>query len=129
MGAVTKPGVAVTVVPLDDVAAIPLPNGSWSKMALTAQSVEGIASSLGYSVVTPGTTLSMVSHNVEEVAFVVAGSGELRLEDVAVPFTAGQAIHIPPATWHAVVNTGAVDCIMVFGFPWPGYPPTERREQ
>ena len=129
MGSVTQPASAVTVVPLHDIAAIPLPNGSWSKMALTAQSVDGIASSLGYSVFTPGTTLSMVSHNVEEVAFVVAGSGELRLEDGAVPFAAGQAIHIPPATWHAVVNTGDVDCIMVFGFPCPGYPPTERQEQ
>lgn len=117
----------VTVVTLDAVAEIPLPNGSWSKMVLTRETATGIASSLGYSVFKPGTVLSMVSHEVEEVAYVVAGSGEIRTDDGAVPFAAGEAIHIPPSLWHAVANTGVEDVIMVFGFPYPAYPPTERR--
>ena len=96
-------------------------------MLLTRDTVDGIASSLGYSVFKPGTMLSMVSHEVEEVAYVVAGSGELRTDAGAVAFTAGQAIHIPPRLWHAVANTGNEDVIMVFGFPYPAYPPTERR--
>lgn len=118
----------VTVIPLDAVAEIPLPNGSWSKMALTAETAPGTASSLGYSVFRPGTVLAMVSHDVEEVAFVVVGSGELRTDAGAVPFAAGQAIHIPPKLWHAVANTGEADVVMVFGFPHPAYPPTERRD-
>ena len=117
----------VTVVPLEDVAGIPLPNGSWSRMLLTRDTTDSTASSLGYSVFTPGTVLSMVSHEVEEVAYVVAGRGELRTDDGAVAFAAGQAIHIPPRVWHAVANTGDEDVIMVFGFPYPAYPPTERR--
>ncbi|MCO5222735.1 MAG: cupin domain-containing protein [Thermomicrobiales bacterium] len=117
----------VTVVPLDQVNEIPLPNGSWSKMALTGDSVSGIVSSLGYSVFTPGTELAMVSHEVEEVAFVVTGTGELRTEQETAPFKAGDAIHIAPRVWHAVVNTGDEDVIMVFGFPYPAYPPTERK--
>lgn len=117
----------VTVIGLEQVAEIPLPNGSWSKMLLTRDTADGIVSSLGYSVFTPGTVLSMVSHEVEEVAFVVAGSGEIRTDGGAAPFTAGQAIHIAPATWHAVANTGSEEVIMVFGFPYPAYPPTERR--
>lgn len=117
----------VTVVSLDDVAEIPLPNGSWSRMVLTRDNVGGIASSLGYSVFRPGTVLSMVSHDVEETAYVVAGTGELRTDDGAVPFTAGQSMHIPPKLWHAVVNTGDEDLVMVFGFPYPAYPPTERK--
>ena len=125
MGAVAEP--AITVISRDDVAPIPLPNGSWSRMVLTAESVPGIASSLGYSVFTPGTATGMVAHEVEEVAYVLAGSGELRTDDGAVPFTAGQALHIPPRLWHAVANTGDEDVVMVFGFPHPGYPPTERR--
>lgn len=119
--------IGVTVIPLDQVNEIPLPNGSWSKMMLTGDAVSGIVSSLGYSVFTPGTELSMVSHEVEEVAYVVAGTGELRTEQGAVPFKAGDAIHIAPHIWHAVVNTGDADVIMVFGFPYPAYPPTERR--
>ena len=117
----------VTVVPLEAVQEIPLPNGSRSKMILTGNSVSGIVSSLGYSVFTPGTELAMVSHEVEEVAYVVAGSGELRTEHGAVPFQAGDGIHIAPRIWHAVANTGTEDVVMVFGFPYPAYPPTERK--
>src|SRR5262245_17046395 len=95
----------VTVVSLADVAETPLPNGSWSKMALMHETAPGIVSSLGYSVFRPGTVLQMVSHEVEEVAYVVAGRGELRVDGGAVPFAAGQALHIPPKLWHAVANT------------------------
>ncbi len=117
----------VSVVSLESVEPIPLPGGSWSRMLLTAGSVEGIASSLGYSVFTPGTVTGMVAHEAEEVAFVVAGSGELRTDGDPVPFAANQAIHIPPRFWHAVANIGETDLVMVFGFPHPAYPPTERR--
>ncbi len=118
---------SVSVVDLAAIAPIPLPNGSWSKMGLTAETAPGTASSLGYSVFTPGTVVSMVCHEVEEVAYVAAGSGELRLDDGVVPYTAGQMLHIPAGVWHAVANTGAEDLVMIFGFPYPAYPPTERR--
>ena len=96
-------------------------------MVLTSESAPGIASSLGYSVFTPGTVTGMVAHEVEEVAYVVAGSGELRTEGEPARFAAGQALHIPPRLWHAVANTGDESLIMVFGFPHPVYPPTARR--
>jgi len=88
---------------------------------------KGERSSLGCSVFTPGTVLAAVCHETEEVAYVVAGSGELRLDDEAVAFAAGDALHIPAGVWHAVANTGDEDVIMVFAFPHPDYPPTERR--
>jgi quercetin dioxygenase-like cupin family protein len=125
MGAVDEP--AIRVVAMEEVAPIPLPNGSWSRMLLTAETAPGIASSLGYSVFTPGTTTAMVAHEVEEVAYVLSGTGELRTDGEPVPFAAGQALHIPPALWHAVANTGDEDVVMIFGFPHPGYPPTERK--
>jgi len=123
MGAVTE----VAVVPLKQADSIELPNGSWSRMLVTSGKVDGNQSSLGYSVFTPGTVLSLVSHQTEEVAYVVSGSGELRLEDRVVAFEQGDALFIPPGTWHAVANTGDEDVVMVFGFPYPEYPPTERR--
>ena len=113
---------AVTTVALADVEPIELPQGSWSRMV-----AKGEASSLGYSVFTPGTELNPVKHETEEVAYVVSGRGELRLDDKAVPFAPGDALYIPSETWHAVANTGADDVIMVFGFPHPDYPPTQRR--
>ncbi len=118
---------SVTTVSLADVDPIELSHGSWSRMLVTAERVEGTTSSLGYSVFTPGTVLAPVMHETEEVAYVVAGSGELRLDDGAVPFREGDAVHIPAGAWHAVANTGDADVVMVFGFPHPEYPPTERR--
>ena len=115
-------GSRVTVVPLSAVDPIELPGGSWSRMV-----ARGERSSLGCSVFTPGTVLSPVCHEAEEVAYVVSGSGELRLDDGSVPFGEGDALHIPAGVWHAVANTGEEDVVMVFGFPHPDYPPTERR--
>ena len=117
---------AVTTVQLAGVEPIELPQGSWSRMLVTAERVDGNTSSLGYSVFTPGTVLTPVKHKTEEVAYVVAGSGELRLDDEAVAFREGDAVHIPAGVWHAVANTGDTDVVMVFGFPHPEYPPTER---
>lgn len=117
----------VAVVPLDDVEPIELPNRSWSRMLVTDARADGNRSSLGYSLFTPGTVLEPVCHDTEEVAYVVAGSGELRLEGSSVRFGPGDGLFIPPGTWHAVANTGDEDVVMVFGFPHPDYPPTRRR--
>lgn len=125
MGALSD---SVTIVPLDSVSDIELPNGSWSRMLVTQERVSGNSSSLGYSVFTPGTVLASVSHETEEVAYVVSGSGRLDTDAGQVRFSAGDAIHIPPHTWHAVVNDSDADVVMVFGFPHPSYPPTERRQ-
>jgi gentisate 1,2-dioxygenase len=116
----------VSVVPLADVDPIPLPGDSWSRMLVTADRVPGTASSIGCSVFTPGTVLAPVRHETEELAYVVSGAGELRLDAGAVGFRAGDALHIPAGVWHAVANTGDDDVVMVFGFPHPDYPPTER---
>jgi quercetin dioxygenase-like cupin family protein len=119
---------AVKTVTLEDVEPIPLPRGSWSRMVLNDKSLGGNTASLGYSVFTPGCVTAMVSHQTEEVAYVLSGSGELRLDGESVPFAAGQGLFVPAGVWHAVANTGDEDVIMVFGFPHPDYPPTERRD-
>jgi quercetin dioxygenase-like cupin family protein len=115
------------VVALDEVDPIELPNGSWSRMLVTEANVGGNRGSLGYSVFTPGTTLAPVCHETEEFAYVVSGRGELLLDDEVLPFRKGDALYIPRGLWHAVSNTGDEDAVMVFGFPHPDYPPTERR--
>jgi quercetin dioxygenase-like cupin family protein len=97
-------------------------------MVLDSHTLRGNRSSLGYSVFKRGCVTAMVRHETEEVAFVLAGRGELRLDDENVPFSAGQGVFVPAGTWHAVANTGDDDVVMVFGFPSPEYPPTARRE-
>jgi putative monooxygenase len=118
----------VAVISLADVPPVELPGGSWSRVLVSEQTVGANASVLGYSVFKPGTATADLSHAVEELAFVVSGSGAIRLGTEDVPVGAGQAMFIPARLWHAVLNTGTEDLVMVFSFPSPGYPPTERRE-
>ena len=44
-----------------------------------------------------------------------------------MPYGPASALYIPAGVWHAVVNTGDEPVSMVFAFPHPDYPPTERR--
>lgn len=118
---------SVKKIRLEDVPKIELPGGSWSRMVLNKSTLQNNQASLGYSIFTPGTALSPVAHEVEELAIVIAGTGELRLDDEVVRYGPGDALFIPARTWHAVANTGDEDVIMVFVFPYPDYPVTERK--
>jgi mannose-6-phosphate isomerase-like protein (cupin superfamily) len=117
----------LTVITLGDVPPVQLPGGSWSRVLVARETVGGNASALGYSVFKPGTSTADLSHSVEELAYIVSGSGVIRLETGDVPVAAGQALYVPARLWHTVVNPGEEDLVMVFSFPSPGYPPTERR--
>jgi quercetin dioxygenase-like cupin family protein len=113
---------------MTDVAPIELPGGSWSRVLLTGDRV-GSASAMGVSSFAEHTATAMLAHATEELAYVLAGHGHLRLDDGAVPYGPGDALYIPAHVWHAVVNDGEEPVRMVFGFPHPDYPPTERRSE
>jgi len=117
----------ITVVTLTDVPPVQLAGGSWSRVLVSEDTVGGNASAIGYSVFKPGTSTADLSHSVEELAYILSGSGVIRLETGDVPVAAGQALHVPARLWHTVVNSGGEDLVMVFSFPSPGYPPTARR--
>lgn len=119
---------SVRTVSLEEVEATPLQNQGWSRMLISCDHVEGNECSLGVSLYKAGTISSPLLHEVEEVVYVSAGSGELRTNQGSVPFSARQAIFIPPGTWHWVANTGQEDVEMIFVFPSSQYPATQRRE-
>ncbi len=114
----------VRTVHLDEVDPVSLPNDSWSRVLISSSTVRGNRSCLGYSVFTPGMATDDLSHEVEELAFVVSGRGELILEDGTVPMVQGSAAFIAPNVWHTVANVGEEDLVMVFAFTSPDYPPT-----
>ena len=116
----------VRVIPLEDVPPIELPGGSWSRVILTGERVAS-SSALGFSSFAARSSTAMLSHATEELAYVISGQGELRLDEEVVPYQAGSALFIPAGVWHAVANTGDEPVTMVFTFPHPDYPPTERR--
>lgn len=122
------PTQGVAVVPLGDVPRVELPGGSWSRVILNGERV-GSSTALGYSSFAVGTATAMLSHATEELAYVLTGTGELRLDQVVVAYRPGEALFIPARVWHAVVNTGDEPVTMVFAFPHPDYPPTERRDE
>ena len=116
----------VHVVRRDDVAPIDLPGGSWSRVLLTEERV-GSQTALGYSSFAPHTQTASLNHATDELAYVLTGHGELWLEDRVVAYGPESALFIPAGVWHVVANTGDEPVTMVFVFPGPGYPPTERR--
>lgn len=116
----------VHVVPRDAVEPIDLPGGSWSRVLLTEERV-GARTALGFSSFAPGTQTASLSHATDELAYVLTGHGELWLEDEVIGYGPDSALFIPAGVWHVVANTGDVPVTMVFVFPGPGYPPTERR--
>lgn len=116
----------VAIVRMGDVPQVELPGGSWSRVLLTGERVAS-ATTLGYSSFAAGTSTEMLSHATEELAYVLTGRGKLRLDGEDVPYAAGSAIFIPAGVWHAVTNIGSQPVTMVFAFPHPDYPPTDRR--
>jgi len=96
-------------------------------MLITSERVPRNRASLGYSLFTPGSVSDPIAHETEELVFVVKGKGELRTEDGDTEVAVDDALHIPPRIWHWIANTGNEDLVMVFSFPVPEYPTTERR--
>lgn len=115
----------VRVVRHGDVDPVALPGGSWSRVLISSATVGTNDACLGYSVFTVGTATDDLSHEVEELAYVVSGDGELRLRDGVVALNEGSAAYIAPKIWHTVANTGTKDLVMVFAFTSSDYPPTE----
>lgn len=112
---------------LDEVPPVELRHDSWSRVLVSNKTVDANQASLGYSVFGPGLVTADLSHSVEELCFVVSGSGRIRLEDEEVEVQSHCGLFIAANVWHTVVNDSDEDLVMVFSFPWPDYPPTERR--
>ena len=117
----------VTVVPLEGVAPVDLPGGSWSRLLIDSNTVPGTGTTLGFSTFVGHTATPHMRHDVEELAYVVSGRGVLVLDDGEVEMTAGTAAYIPTGVWHTVANRDDEDLTMVFAFAFPEYPPTDRR--
>lgn len=118
----------VAVVGWDAVEPIDIGGGSWSRVLIDAATVPGTHTTFGCSSFAPGTATSHMSHDTEELAYVVSGKGYLQLDGDRLRLSADQACHIPEGVWHAVVNDhDSESLVMVFAFNSPEYPSTERR--
>jgi quercetin dioxygenase-like cupin family protein len=73
------------------------------------------ASTVIYFAVPPGKRLGRHTDTAEETQYIMAGSGELLLDDGAKPIRAGDVIVLTEGTMHDLHNSGSED-LRVIGF-------------
>ncbi len=116
------------MVTLEDIEPVVLGGGSWSRVLIDRATAASTATTLGYSEFAPQTSTDHMSHDTDELAYIVSGSGLIQLDGGAVRVEPDSACHIPAGVWHSVVNDSRdTALVMVFVFDSPAYPPTERR--
>jgi oxalate decarboxylase/phosphoglucose isomerase-like protein (cupin superfamily) len=77
--------------------------------------------SMGVVILEPGK--GHASHNhpgVEEILYVVSGTGEQMVADERRPISQGMLVHIPPDVYHETINTGWEQMKLVAIYSPPG---------
>jgi mannose-6-phosphate isomerase-like protein (cupin superfamily) len=101
------------VIKLRDVAAFVTKDGSEIRELLAARNSCIRKQSLAEARVAPGTTTAAHFHPMtEEIYYLLAGEGQMRIGDEHRTVTAGDAVAIPPGAVHQITNTG--DTTLVF---------------
>jgi quercetin dioxygenase-like cupin family protein len=114
----------VRVVGLSDGKRTDLPGGSWVCELVSHTLNEASGSMLGFSTWAPGAATKQLVHEVDELCYIVSGTGKLSIGGGFVSYQAGQAVLIPAGVPHGVVNDSSEDMTMVYVFAHADYPPT-----
>ena len=73
---------------------------------------------LAIASLAPGKEIESHIDPMEEIYFVLSGSGEMRVDDESKQVTPGDAIWIPIGAAHSLLNNGEEDCnILVVASP------------
>lgn len=121
----SRPGVLVAT---PDGAPTSLGDVGWQQLLLGGGRGDGSPMLVGLTRVLAGQCSELIAHTVDEVAYVVEGTGAMVTDRDRHPFTAGDAILISAGSWHAIEAAGA-GVSMLYAFPCPDVPPTRRREE
>lgn len=114
----------VKIVDMADGRRTDLPGGSFVCELISGPLAGSGGVCMGFSTWKPGTSTKQMVHEVEELAFIVAGEGKLAVGDERLPYRAGQGLLIPAGVPHGVVNDSEDDMSMVYIFAHSEYPPT-----
>jgi mannose-6-phosphate isomerase-like protein (cupin superfamily) len=80
-----------------------------------ASPIQARAFCMGYVTLEPrGGQVPWHDQEQEEVYFIVSGTGEACLGAERRELRAGQAMHIPPRTFHQLTNTGEEPMVMIY---------------
>jgi mannose-6-phosphate isomerase-like protein (cupin superfamily) len=70
--------------------------------------------SLAEATLSPGRTTFIHRHGrAEEIYYVLQGEGLITVDDEKQPVGRGDAVLIPPGSWHCITNTGAIELVFL----------------
>ncbi|PSB17164.1 cupin domain-containing protein [filamentous cyanobacterium CCP1] len=69
--------------------------------------------SLAHAIVPPGQTSLPHSLKTSEVYYILAGSGEMHIDDESQPVEPGDAVYIPPNARQFIRNNGSVPLVFI----------------
>lgn len=99
------------IVRNDELAVHNLPGLVHRTVAGHAQGVSSME--VWHQIMAPGAETPVHRHACEEVIFVIAGSGQLTLEDEVSDFQANSTLILPADAVHQLINTGREDLVLV----------------
>ncbi|QTA89727.1 cupin domain-containing protein [Desulfonema magnum] len=92
--------------------------GAIARMILDRRTLREIGF-LAIATLSPGKEIEEHIDPMEEIYFVLSGTGEMRVDDDARPVKPGDATWIPTGSRHSLLNTGDEDCtVLVVASPW-----------
>lgn len=120
-GKTTSP--TIRVVPAAGVPAVVVTDGVVQRVLVGQPRADGSPLLLGITTVTAGATSALIEHDTAELAYVLAGTGEMVTHGGTHPFGPGDSLLIEPRCWHAI-HAFDETVEMLFVFPTPSAPPT-----
>jgi len=92
--------------------------GAIARMILDRRNLKEIGF-LAIATLAPGKEIEAHVDPMEEIYFILSGSGEMRVDDETKHVDPGDAVWIPTGSTHSLVNSGEEDCtILVVASPW-----------
>ncbi len=99
---------------LDRMASFTTKDGSQIRELLAYRNSSIRKQSLAEARVPPGVTTAAHYHRqTEEIYYVLAGRGRMRINEETTEVTAGDAIAIPPGAEHQITNTGDQELVFL----------------
>lgn len=93
---------------LDAAAPFVTTDGSTIRSLLDLSNAPVANQSLAEATIAPGEATVRHHHRVsEEIYYLTSGTGEMEIDGERAAVAAGDAILIPPGTWHQITATGA----------------------
>ena len=86
--------------------------GAVAQMVLDRRTLKEIGF-LAIATLEPGRKIVEHIDPMEEIYFILSGSGEIQVDDEKRPVSVGDATWIPSGSIHSLLNTGKENCIIL----------------